>query len=155
MSSRVAFLILVSGAAVTPARQGWWETEFSLRQWHFDQSDIDQALGLRELDDEFTRSGKGKDHFQAALERAKRTQWYQTAPVRPMPDAMRPFYRRIMDFDPIPIVGGLPIPSLWVFGARDEHVPVEKSVEILGELKAKGRPISFQVFEGVPTIVEG
>jgi len=42
-------------------------------------------------------------------------------------------------FDPAPVLAGLEIPVLWIFGTRDDVVPVGPSVDAIRELRAAGR----------------
>ena len=114
MSRDVEFMILISGATVTPARQGWWTTEFRLRERGFQGRDIDEALALLKMDDEVTRTGRGLAELNAAVEHAKSTEWFKAAGFHGVPEPMRPFYRGFMDFNPLPVLQRLsiPIPSL-------------------------------------------
>src|SRR6185295_3661766 len=58
-SSDIAFLVLVSGAPMTPARQGWWEAESKLRAANVSQDEIDRASSLWRMNDDVTRTGAG------------------------------------------------------------------------------------------------
>jgi uncharacterized protein len=40
-------------------------------------------------------------------------------------------------FDPLPAIGAMRLPALWLFGATDQHVPTALSVERLGPLAAR------------------
>lgn len=41
-------------------------------------------------------------------------------------------------FDPVPILQSSPVPTLWLFGDRDESVPVFASVRVLDSIRATG-----------------
>jgi dipeptidyl aminopeptidase/acylaminoacyl peptidase len=61
--------------------------------------------------------------------------------------------RRLKDagpsgFDPLPDLKQMTVPSLWLFGAADDRVPVDESVAILDGLKASGKHITVVVFPG-------
>lgn len=91
-------MILISGPTVTPARQGWWTTEYRLRERGFESSDIADAVSLLRMDDEVTRTGRGLAELKAAAERARSEPWFAAVPFRGVPAPTRAFYRRIIDF---------------------------------------------------------
>ena len=51
-------------------------------------------------------------------------------------------------FDPLPDLKQVSAPSLWLFGSEDDRVPVDESVAVLKGLKAEGKAITIEVFEG-------
>jgi pimeloyl-ACP methyl ester carboxylesterase len=54
---------------------------------------------------------------------------------------------RAGSFDPRPILSGLSLPTLWIFGERDSSIPVDLSIERLQEMIDDGRRnFEFQVF---------
>ena len=59
-------------------------------------------------------------------------------------------YRGIKGFDPIPYLGRLTKPSLWIFGKEDESIPVDRSIQLLKQVRDKfSLPIQIQVVPGV------
>ena len=52
---------------------------------------------------------------------------------------MRSVPHRSGDFDPVPILQRVSVPTLWIFGARDRSIPVELSIERLEQLIAGGK----------------
>ena len=60
----------------------------------------------------------------------------------------RRFYRRIIDFDPLPVLQRIPIPTLWLLGDRDAEMPSEETAEILQRLKAQGKDVTVRTFSG-------
>ena len=145
-SREVAFMVLISGTPVTPARQGWWNTEFTLREDGFKETDIEEALLLKKMDDDVTRTGQGLGELETAIERAKSKAWYQASPFVGTPEPMRQWYRRIMDFDVSAVLETLSIPSLWIYGGRDNLVPAAESAAILERLRERCRDISVRTF---------
>jgi dienelactone hydrolase len=59
---------------------------------------------------------------------------------------MRQFYRGFVDFNPLPVLGRLSIPSLWIYGGRDENVPVTESAATLDRFKAQGKDVTVRIF---------
>jgi hypothetical protein len=104
LSPTIAWLVVVSGAAVTPARQGWWEVDSKLRKRGIQQEDIDRASSFWQLNDDVTRTGERFAELQAAVDSARDTSWFgalgfpRNTPAADAP--VRRFLRRIIDFDP-------------------------------------------------------
>lgn len=148
-SRDIAFLILVSGAPVTPARQGWWEAESKLRKGGLGQDAIDRARSLWRMNDDVTRTGQGLAALQSTVERVRGEPWPAAlglAKPPPIDSTFRRFFRRIMDFDPVPVLQTVSVPSLWIYGGRDEVVPATESAAILETLKSQGKDITVTTF---------
>ena len=59
-------------------------------------------------------------------------------------------YQGIKGFDPIQYLGRLTSPSLWIFGKEDESIPVDRSIQLLKQVRDKfSLPIQIQVVPGV------
>jgi uncharacterized protein len=59
-------------------------------------------------------------------------------------------YQGIKGFDPIPYLGKMTSPSLWIFGKEDESIPVERSLQLLKQVRDKfSLPIQIQILPGV------
>lgn len=56
-------------------------------------------------------------------------------------------------FNPRPVIAGLRMPSLWLFGAEDNSVPTAKSVAALDSLQQAGAPVRWQVFPGTDHVM--
>jgi uncharacterized protein len=150
-SSDIAFVALISGPAVPVWREGWWDTEFRLRDRSFGATEIDKARVMLRLNDEVTRTGRGFDELQRLVAAQRDEPWFPALGLQqvPPPDAQfRRFYRRIIDFDPLPVLQRLSIPTLWLFGDRDAEMPSEETAEILQRLKAQGKDITVRTFSG-------
>jgi pimeloyl-ACP methyl ester carboxylesterase len=148
MSRDVAFLIMISAPTVTVAREGWWDTEFRFRARGFSSSEIERALTLLRMNDDVTRTGRGLAELEAALERAKNERWFATLDFGPSATDSpgRRWYRRVIDFNPVPFLEKLSVPSLWIYGERDESVPAAESAAILEKLKRRGKDIAIKTF---------
>jgi uncharacterized protein len=59
---------------------------------------------------------------------------------------MREYVAR--DFDPMPFLRQQRAPGLWIYGGKDDSVPVEMSVENLKQLRAEGKPFQLVMFPG-------
>lgn len=59
-------------------------------------------------------------------------------------------YRGNRGFDPIPYLSKIKRPALWIFGSRDESIPVDRSVHLLKQARDKfSLPIQIQIAPGV------
>jgi hypothetical protein len=56
-------------------------------------------------------------------------------------------------FNPRPVIAGLRMPSLWLFGEEDNSVPTAKSVAALDSLQRAGAPVARQVFPGADHVM--
>ena len=151
LSSDVAFMALTSGPTVPVWREGWWDTEFRLRERGFGRTEIEQAGVILRMNDEVTRSGRGFEELQGRLDRARQEPWFASLGFQQAPPADAPFrrfYRRMIDFDPQPMLQRISVPSLWLFGDRDAEMPAEESAAILERLRAQGKDVTVKIFPG-------
>ena len=152
LSTDVAFLVLISGPAVPVWREGWWDTEYRMRQRGFGAIEIEKAQAILRLNDEVTRTGRAFDELQKLVQAQRTEPWFRDLGLPeplPPPDApVRRFYRRIIDFDPLPILQRLTIPSLWLLGDRDAEMPSEETAAILEQLAKQGTRVTVRMFSG-------
>ena len=148
-SRDVAFMALVSGPTVPVWREGWWDTEFRLRQAGLGETEIDTARQILRLNDEVTRVGRGFEELQSRFERARSERWFPLLGFKealPADAGFRGFYRRILDFDPLPLLERMSVPSLWLFGGLDAEMPSMESAAILERLRARGKDVTIKIF---------
>lgn len=59
-------------------------------------------------------------------------------------------------YNPLPVLGSLRVPMLWLLGAHDRSVPTSRSVANIKRLIAAGAPFDFKVYpEGDHVLVRG
>jgi pimeloyl-ACP methyl ester carboxylesterase len=58
-------------------------------------------------------------------------------------------------FDPRPTLESLSVPGLWLLGGDDRSIPTPRTVAILDELAARGRPFTRVVFPGADHSLRG
>jgi len=126
-STDVAFVISVSGPGVTPAEETMDYAEREMRAWGFPDAEIAQMLALRRLSDDYARTGRGWERVQAAVEAARRKEWFFPALAPPRDDWFWDMWRRILDYDPAPALGRLRCPVLAIFGGLDQNVVAAKN----------------------------
>ena len=54
--------------------------------------------------------------------------------------------RRPRGFDPVPYLQQQRVPGLWLYGGKDESVPVDLSIERLTILRGEGKPFEIELF---------
>ena len=91
--------------------------------------------------------GAPRDSLDAIAERARGQEWFFEPPAPD--DSYWAFSRRIADYDPLVWWRQVDVPVLLVYGALDERVPVEPSVEaITNALESVGHSAVVRIFEG-------
>ncbi|WP_433078270.1 alpha/beta hydrolase family protein [Dactylosporangium sp. CA-052675] len=94
------------------------------------------AAGLAWADERAARLAAGEDPALVHADQARnaRDDWAAIVCDRPYdtPEELG-FFARMLAFDPAAVLPFLPCPLLALFGADDEHVPVERSLQVLGE----------------------
>lgn len=146
-SSDVAFVLVVSAPAVTPGEQGLMARENELRAEGLPEDEIKDALALQRLSDDVTRTGKGWAELEARCRKLAGKSWAAEPPV-PVDHWYRRFYRRILDHDPIPVLGKVACPVFAIYGELDTLVPVDRNKDKLEAALKKGgnRDVTIRVF---------
>ena len=152
-SSDVAFVVTVSGPAVSPAEEGHWDVIYRLRQAGFDEAAVGQAVELLRARDDVVRFGAAaRQPYDDALASARDARWFAESGFVEVDD-FEPWglewYRRVLDYEPVPALRELSVPLLALFGAEDASVPVQRSADILRRIQRDGdAPITVGVYPG-------
>jgi pimeloyl-ACP methyl ester carboxylesterase len=124
-----AFLVLVSSAAVTPARQMNFGVAQQMRRADYSSTAVDRAIDLRER---FAAWASGTDDPSLGHDLAltEPEPWWELAYLpADLPDATdRASWHAEMSFEPQPVYARIRVPTLLVFGSDDIWVPVEESI---------------------------
>jgi pimeloyl-ACP methyl ester carboxylesterase len=163
-SKDVAFVIAVSGPGVSPGEQMIFYYGSQLRDQGVSESEIEEAGILRRLVWQYLATGAGYGEAKTALERGKSRPWYAALQAQDdglfaLPEAAilndpalrsRVWFKSEMNYDPTVALSRLSVPALFLFGEKDELVPVAKSVEIVkAALTQSGhRDFTIRVFPG-------
>jgi uncharacterized protein len=133
--SDIAFLIIVSGCGVSPAKQMDYGATYTLHERGFSEKTIAQALALRHRVNEYYRGHLAREVVSAELDRAQAEPWFQDAYLNPsteLPeDVTKDKWWYEFDYDPIPIWKKIHQPTLFLFAKDDRWVPVEESISKL------------------------
>ena len=165
-SSDVAFVIAVSGPGVSPGEQMIVFYENELRNRGLAEDQIREASDLRRSVWTYLATGRGFAHAQSEMNISRTKTWsdelraQDSTLFEPLPNteefsrSTRPttvWFRREMNYDPIPALRALTVPSLFIFGDRDELVPIKSSVDVIHRIQAEpgNRDFTIEVLPGV------
>lgn len=128
LTNDVAFIISISGAAVTIREQESYRIEHQLRAEGFSKREIDQALKIYERRVEMIRQGAGVGEIMAMQNEAQLEPWFSYLADITAEDL--DFFIANYEFDSLPFLQRVTCPFLGIWGALDIIVPVEKSVRL-------------------------
>ena len=148
-SDRVAFLVLVASAGVSPAEQMRWAVPRQLRLAGYgDDAVALQDAARAELEDVIHGRGSA-ERAQELLDAASREAWWPLAylPDRLLDEEEQRGWIEEMDFEPEPIFAAVRVPTLLVYGEADSWMPVDLSVEAWR--RARGEEVDVVRLPGV------
>jgi hypothetical protein len=133
LSDDVKFLVVNSGANVTVEEEGHFDYIVALRDKGYGEDVLQKARAILVQDNVVTRTSEGSEKLHAMLAQSKDEPWREDFDFFAMPAKMRAdgFYKKIIDFDPVPYMEQNDIPILWNYGSEDKSVNPEDSIEIL------------------------
>ena len=139
----LAFLVILAGAAVTPAEQDLSSTRHRLLRSGFDDASAEEAVALKRALHALVRQGKVEEAEVARLlEGASRNAWYpQVFPPDLKVDALCSLMRYlglIMDHAPRPVLERISCPVLAVFGEADPFVDLSENAGPMEESLRRG-----------------
>lgn len=162
-SSDVAYVIAVSGPAVTPGEQMVFYYANELRARGVSESDVQEASVLRRNVWNYLFTGKGYEQAKTALSQARTKRWYNEVKLQgddlfgPLdtpsqlnkPNLVR--FKQEMTYDPVPVLQALKVPALFLYGDEDRLVNVEESVAVLRRILAASpsRDFTIRIFHHV------
>jgi dipeptidyl aminopeptidase/acylaminoacyl peptidase len=139
LDTSIAFVVNISGAAVTPYRQVAHEIRQDLITAGLPDSSVHQVLGLLDRAQQFSRTGSAEDWRRYIARRTELSRGTLARVVARAEDDSTDWswgwWRRVGDFDPLPLWRSYHKPVLVVYGAEDEqdNVPVAESRRLLDE----------------------
>jgi dienelactone hydrolase len=138
----LAFLISISGGAVTPAATTLDQAANEMKARGMKPQTIDDILAIMKLQYRFAQTGEGWSEYAAARDQlaARLGQPPPTMPGTPDHPAWQSI-RRFYFFDPAPVLRQIRVPMLAIFGERDNNILADKnSAALEAALKAGGHP---------------
>jgi pimeloyl-ACP methyl ester carboxylesterase len=155
-----AFLIMASASLSTVAEDRIYGREAQIRHAGYGEDAVDHAKNLIALDHQVTRSGEGYVQLMAAWNHYSKEAWfgevYQDTVPLPVNDLHREWERKVLDFDPQPLLLEIKSPVLWIFGdpALDRFSPVKLSISRVKQAQAAGKPYEILQIDKVGHTLE-
>ncbi|MBM3855836.1 MAG: alpha/beta hydrolase, partial [Verrucomicrobia bacterium] len=146
-----AFFVSISGGTALVEREGYWDYERMLRNHGYSEADVNDAIDMFRRYNAVVRTGEGYQAFLEWMQPMRNKPYWTLLEWAPRPpDAINQrWYRRIMDFDPVPILRTLDIPMLFIFGEADDSNPTAEGVAMLNRVAEEtGKDITVRVFPG-------
>src|SRR5215471_17028731 len=145
-SNDVAFVIAVSGPGVSPGEQMIVYYANELRAECVPEADVREASAVRRDIWSYMSSGQGYEKAKREFDESRTKRWYKKAKAQqddsfaalPAPaERTKPVGRSLLWFgqeavyDPVPALRALHVPALFLFGGKDQLIPVLESVAVL------------------------
>jgi uncharacterized protein len=132
------FMILVGFSGWPPGRQMRCATSNLLARAGHDQRAIDEMLDLRATLESFLRSDTGRETAQAHIDRLRDRAWFELTYVPAhLPPLDEVGFPALLDFDPTVPLAQMHCPLLAIWGAEDDEVPPEESLEVVSRARAE------------------
>jgi pimeloyl-ACP methyl ester carboxylesterase len=145
-SPDVHFVIVKSGAGVTPEEQELARVEMQMRSDGNSPQDIQESLGLYRQVIAYARTRQGWDDLSIALKAASQKSWYYFGAVS-KDWWFFDFIRLNIGYDPVPVVQQVKAPLLIIYGGKDRNLPLEASLRRLNPaLSSAGRSSAIEIF---------
>src|SRR5215469_14076734 len=161
-SADVAFVIAVSGPVVSPGEQMIVYYANELRRQGVAERDVREASAVRRDIWSYMSSGNGYERVKTELELARTKGWFSQAKVQqddsfgtlPKPEELsKPvgrsllWYKQEAIYDPVVALRALRAPALFLFGDRDQLIPVQDSVSVLRRVLGEDAHHDFTIRE--------
>lgn len=157
------FVIVGYGLAVTPLDEDREAIELNMVQHGFGATETAKALEIGAATATILRSHfqSGYDELRRVVAKYKNEPWFpfvrgdvtgilirmSEAELRVQGPRMLPDI--IPDYDPMPVLGTLKTPQLWILGGEDIDAPYRETYRRLMSLKKDGHPIAIVVYPHV------
>jgi len=141
--SDAAFVINVSGPAVTPREQEQALVEQLLPSLNLPVEEVRKFIEQRTI---FEKLGKGWDDywkFREALEQKGVLNFIGAPDSRD--SWLWDFYRKVFDYDPVPTLQKVKCPMLIIYGELDALIPVEKSIKLTEQAFKEANKTNYSV----------
>ena len=134
-SSRIAFVIDISGSAVPLTEQVVDEVEKLALRKGFTPDQVDRVNELHRKAIRYGLTGEGWEAYEEGLRRALESDLAGHGVVEPFPRSrdhwIWTWARAVGTYDPLPHWRALEVPAVIAYGARDTQIHVSESVELL------------------------
>ncbi len=148
-SKDVAFLVTISAAGVSPAKQVTHDQLRKAKEAGVSDTDLKAAEDFLRLQFDAVRSEKNWAQFQSAIPAARSQPWFRfTLGDVPKESWLWESTRLTVHFEPTSVLRKITCPVLLLFGELDPNYPAAKSATIMeGALKEAGnKDITIKIF---------
>jgi pimeloyl-ACP methyl ester carboxylesterase len=160
-STNVAFVIAVSGPGVSPGEQMIVYYANELRAQGMSEHDVQEASSVRRDIWSYLSSSAGYEKAKTELEQARAKPWYNQAKAQE-DDSFGPlqtpaelgkrdhpnnWHQHEMNYDPVPTLRAVRVPALFLFGEKDQLIPVAESVAAIRRVLAEDGHHDFTIRE--------
>ena len=165
-SEDVSFVIAVSGPGVSPGEQMIVYYANELRAQGLAESDIREASALRrDVWNYLSNSTEGRAGYEKAkteLEQARTKRWYKQVkgqqddlfgPLQTPAELSKPghpgfnWFQHEMNYDPVPTLRAVRVPALFLYGDRDQLIPVAESIAVIRRVLGEDDHLDFTIHE--------
>lgn len=148
----IAFLVLVSASGVSPADQMNYGVAFHLKQAGFKQPEVNNAIELRNLVNDYYRGHISREKIVNELKRFESETWYEKSYLPPSHKLAANVHESKwyyeMDYEPLSIWNQVRQPTLFFFAEIDKWVPVEQSMINYGKVTKHLQDVTFKQIKG-------
>lgn len=144
-SADVAFLVLRSAPAVTPAEQEEQSVAHRLRRAGLSEDEVQEAVAHTRLFFYVVGTDRGWDELASSTARAREASWGD-AVQQPRSPGDLAWWRAHHDFRPLPLIRALDVPTLLLYGEEDPIVPPALNAPIFGAAVPDSTPVQVEVF---------
>ena len=137
--NNVAFVVCTSCPSVSPNQSDLFQKARELAESGFSATDIDEIITYNQSVTEYVASFKGREKVLNLKQTYKDRSWFKEFNYNPelsIEDTLKkPQYDhyRTAVFDPIPYWKKNTVPTLFIYGEKDSHIPVVKSINRIKE----------------------
>lgn len=151
-SPEVSFVIAVSGPGVSPGEQMIVYYANELRSEGVTESDVQEASVLRRDIWNYLSTSGGYEKAKAELEQGRTKRWYKQVkaqqddlfgPLQTPAELSKPehpgfnWFQHEMNYDPVRTLRMVRVPALFLFGDKDQLIPVAESVGAIRRVLAE------------------
>ncbi|HKN75999.1 MAG TPA: alpha/beta fold hydrolase [Candidatus Acidoferrum sp.] len=161
-SADVSFVIAVSGPGVSTGEQMIVYYANELRTQGVPESDVREASAVRRDIWNYMSNGNGYEKAKKELEQARTKGWFGKAKVQqddsfgtlPTPAELSKqpahstqWFKQEAVYDPVPTLRALRVPALFLYGDKDQLIPVPESVTAIRRVLAEDDHHDFTIRE--------
>jgi len=150
----LAGMIIVSGSIVPLREDRIFERNARLQSEGFSDQDLAEAMQAQIADQNFSSDSTTYPALKELWDKYKDRAWFKRVWLSEEPlgysHPWRQHHAKIIDFNPLPILETLNIPSVFVFGdpELDGLGPIKKSMDNLRQFKSSGKDYLIMNFQG-------